>query len=226
MRLLVVARQAHGRPAFRARPSERAGLRSVRAAGRLVDLRAARRPTRQTVAPISATRREEDPGLERLQRPVVAWWLVGDEQLQVMREPLFAGEEGTARWPAGPLGSRAALREARRDRRAGADQQIVQLCGADGVAGAIDERGRDIQAFGIGGKFGETLTPDGARDEPDALPVVTRTRTALAASRCGRTQSVNAIRAAMKPSSVAAIAGSVRRVSAPVATPSANAKPA
>jgi hypothetical protein len=88
---------------------------------------------------------------------------------------------------------------------------------------SADER---IQAFGIGVTFGATLTPHALDTNPTPFPYVTETRTALACRRCGRTQKVATMRAATKAMSVAAIAGSVRRISVLVAVPSANAKPA
>lgn len=73
---------------------------------------------------------QEDARLECLQRPVAAWWLVGDEQLQVTRERVQAGQEVPARQAPrlGLGGARARVRrQACRDRRADAHEQIVQL---------------------------------------------------------------------------------------------------
>ena len=81
------------------------------------------------------------------------------------------------------------------------------------------------QAFGIVGVLANRLTRVGLSEEPTALPTVTGSTTSLGATGAAH-QNVKAIRVPAKPSRVAPIAGSVRRVSAPAATPSANAKPA
>ncbi len=170
---------------------------------------------------------EEDPGLERLQRPVVARRLVGDEHLQVMRERVQTGRRSCPSGPPGLWCAGWSSRKARRDRRAVADEQIVQLRGAERVVGASTSAAEIVQAFGIVGVLGDDAD---ARRAPERSrrpsPAPREQDVAWLGSRCGRTQSVKAIRVATKPNSVAAIAGSVRRVSAPVATPSANAKPA
>ena len=154
--------------------SSASGL-AVRSSGsRAAGLRAARRPTRQIVAPISANAAaRKHPGLECLQRPVVAWRLVGDEQLQVMRERAYASEEGAARqarWALGGAGA-GVLRQARRDRRAGADEQIVQLRGAEGVVGAIDERGRGRPGVRDRRRAREDVDARRAPEEADVLPL-------------------------------------------------------
>ena len=102
----------------------------------------------------------------------MAWWLVGDELLDLVREPLFAGEDGAARWPARALrGGARSLREPSHDRRAGADQQIVQLCCAEGVAGVINERGREDPCVRDRGHVRGDADTRRARHKPDALPV-------------------------------------------------------
>src|SRR5579875_185151 len=87
--------------------------------------------------------REEDAGLQSLQRPVVARWLVYDKKLQLARERIRTRGEGGAREPTRDLGGAGSgvSRQSLCKRWACAEEQLVQLRVADGSAGAIDDRG-------------------------------------------------------------------------------------